>query len=478
MKKDDRQKIGCIICGQEIKTDEAYAFNLSEEIYYFCESHAEPFKMGMNLGQLEINAKCLASIADLPDPMPKVELRRVLGQLAPMSKVHFLMSDKQEEILQIETDIKTPSQLYYEIDKVVIGQNSAKRAVSVAVINHIQSINDHDTESIGQSGKHHVLMLGKSGSGKTLIATTIAKLFNLPFVMGDATNYSPTGFQGADADSVVHDLILDTEMNFELAERGIVFIDEIDKISCANKNQARYESFIGSTQSTLLKLIEGKNIKIPGPVFGEMPGSSCNISSEKMLFFFGGAFNGLSDIVAKKMGKKDRTLGFKRTGEDKNKELDDALKSYEIFSLASREEMVESLIEYGMLSELVGRIPTIVALKPLLKDDLKKVLFDSEASPIKRQQYIFAQSGYNLSFSDEFIEKIVDKSYASAVGTRALDSYIKVAVSYASFDLLTLDKYQTGDILITPDCVIDPAKYEKSNIKVVSTPSYPVSMTV
>ena len=140
--------------------------------------------------------------------------------------------------------------------------------------------------------------------------------------------------------------------------------------------------------------------------------------------------------------------------------------------------MVESLIEYGMLSELVGRIPTIVALKPLLKDDLKKVLFDSEASPIKRQQYIFAQSGYNLSFSDEFIEKIVDKSYASAVGTRALDSYIKEAVSYASFDLLTLDKYQTGDILITPDCVIDPAKYEKSNIKVVSTPSYPVSMTV
>ena len=187
-----------------------------------------------------------------------------------------------------------------------------------------------------------------------------------------------------------------------------------------------------------------------------------------MLFFLGGAFNGLSDIVAKKMGKQGRTLGFIKTYEEKNKEIDEALRSYDIFSMASREEMVESLIEYGMLSELVGRIPTIVALKPLSNEDLTKVLFESEASPIKRQQYLFGQSGYNLKFTDEFITKIVEKSSKSAVGTRALDSYIKEAVVYASFDLLTLEKTQTGDVIITADCISDASKYEKSNIKLVS----------
>jgi ATP-dependent Clp protease ATP-binding subunit ClpX len=468
MKKKLESKQICTMCNEEIKTADPFVFYLNEEQCYFCNNCAEPFKAGLSIGQLEINSKFLSFIADLPDSEAKGEIRKALFMLTPMSKMTQSNEPKQEKQI-IENDIFTPKQLFDEIDKTVIGQESAKKAISIAVINHLQSIEDF--EPTNQTDKHHVLMLGKSGSGKTLIANTVAGLFDLPFAIGDATSYSPTGFQGSDADSVVQELVHETEMDFERAERGIVFIDEIDKICSSNKSAGRYESFIGSTQSTFLKLVEGKTVKIPGQVFGEMPGSSFNIDTGRMLFFFGGAFNGLSDILAKKMGKKDRSLGFIKHNEDKNKEIDEALKSYEIFSQASREEMVEALIEFGMLSELVGRIPTIVALKPLSKDDLMSVLLKSSASPIKKQKMLFSRSGYSLEFSDEFLTSLVDKSYKSAVGTRALDSYVKQAVSAASFDLLTLVKSATsrGNVLITADCLQDPSCYQTTKIHVATT---------
>jgi ATP-dependent Clp protease ATP-binding subunit ClpX len=334
----------------------------------------------------------------------------------------------------------------------------------------LQSLDDFGITH--QADKHHILLLGKSGSGKTLMATTIAKLFNLPYAMGDATNYSPTGFHGSDADSIIQDLLIETDMNFELAERGVLFIDEIDKICCSNKNAGKYESFIGSTQSTLLKLIEGKIVKVPGQAFGEPPGSSFNIDSSRMLFFFGGAFNGLAEIIAKKMGKTEKTMGFiTKHDAPKNKEIDDALKSYEIFSNASREEMVDALIEFGMLAELVGRIPTIAPLKPLSKEELMEVLLKSTVSPVEKQKNIFEKSGFNLTFSEEFLNKIVDLSYNSATGTRALDSYVKLAVSIASFDLLTLSKNKSakGNIIIGEACITDPSLYEKSKLHIGNT---------
>ena len=455
------------MCNQEIKTPDPFIFHINDDRCFFCNSCAEPFKAGLSLGQLEINSKFISFISDLPDSEAKSEIKKAIFFLTPLSNRAQHLDQKSEKLV-IENDIHTPGQLFNEISKAVIGQDLAKKAISVSMINHIQSVEDF--EVVTHADKHHVLMLGKSGSGKTLIANTVADLFDLPFAVGDATSYSPTGFQGSDADSVVHELLMETDMDFDKAERGIVFIDEIDKICSSGKGAGRYESFIGSTQSTLLKLVEGKIVKVPGQIFGEMPGSSFNIDSSRMLFFFGGAFNGLSDILAKKMGKKDRTIGFIKTSNGKSDEIDEALKSYEIFSQASREEMVESLIEFGMLSELVGRIPTIVALKPLSKDDLMSVLINSSTSPIKKQKSIFEKSGYNLEFADEFLTDLVDKSYHSAVGTRALDSYVKQALNQASFDLLTLKKdiNTSGRVLITSKCLQDSGKYELSKAKSLS----------
>lgn len=457
----------CVVCGTAIDMDgnDPFFFFFNDEPYYFCNSHAEAFKLGITIGQFEIDTKYISFIADLPDPAPKSELKKAALQLAPMTKFNSL-EDLITDSTQLEVTIHTPKELFAEISKTVIGQEKAKRAISVSVINHLQMIQGDSPFS--DTDKHHVLMLGKSGSGKTLIAHTVADLFDLPFVMGDATSYSPTGFQGSDADSVVHDLVLQSDMNFDKAERGIVFFDEIDKICCANKLSSRYESFIGSTQSTLLKLVEGKNVKIPGSVFGEMTGVTANFDTSRVLFFFGGAFNGLADILAKKMGFKQRTVGFIQKDEERSKEIDEALKSYEIFSQATREQMVEALIEFGMQSELVGRIPTIVPLKPLSKEDLTKVLMESDVSPIEKQKSLFSRSGFNLTFTDEFIHKLVDISYKSAVGTRALDSYVKEAVSVASFDLLNLHRHKStkGNVYIGAECLSDPTKYHVNNLMI------------
>jgi len=474
MKKKFESKQLCTMCNEEINTPNPFVFYLGEQQLHFCDMCGEAFKTGLSLGQIEVDKRFLAFIADMPDSQAKSEILKALAVFSPLSKIAPAQETRQEKNL-IENNIHTPKQLFDEISKTVIGQEEAKKAVSISVINHLQAIDEY--ESTNQTDKNHVLMLGKSGSGKTLIANTIADLFDLPFAVGDATSYSPTGFQGSDADSVIQDLIFDSgadldmnEMSFERAERGIVFIDEIDKICNANRGSGRFESLFGPTQSTFLKLVEGKTVKIPGQAFGHMPGTTVNIDTHRMLFFFGGAFNGLSDVLAKKMGKKDRTLGFIKENEEKNKEIDEALKSYEIFSQASREEMVDSLIEFGMFSELVGRIPTIVALKPLTKDDLMNVLLNSAASPVKKQKLIFAKSGYNLEFADEFLTQLVDKAYMSAVGTRALDSYVKQSVKAASFDLLTLVKSETsrGNVLITAECLKDSSCYQTSKIHIAS----------
>ncbi len=453
----------CVICSDFIEPDKGFMFEFNEEIYWFCESHSKPFKMGISLGQIEINSKFLSYISNMPESDEKESIKKQLRQLTPMSKVIHGNINTDTTINQ-STDYNTPKQLFDKISETVIGQDDAKRSISVSVINHLQSL-DVSTKDTTQSDKHHVLMLGQSGSGKTLIAHTVARLCDLPFASGDATNYSPTGFQGADAESVVHDLFVESDLDIDRTEKGMIFVDEIDKICTSNRQSNRVESLATSTQSTFLKLVEGKIVKVPGPAYGGMHGTSTNVNTNGILFFFGGAFNGLSDIVASKIGKKPRSIGFIKSEEDKTKDIDEALRSYEIFSQANREDIVESLIEFGMLSEFVGRIPTIVALKPLTKDDLRKVLFESKASPLSKQQNIFNKSGYTIDFTEEFIEKLVSVSYSSAVGTRALDSYVKKAVSRASFDLLSLnDSSQKGVIVITENCLIDPSSYELSCI--------------
>jgi ATP-dependent Clp protease ATP-binding subunit ClpX len=245
-----------------------------------------------------------------------------------------------------------------------------------------------------------------------------------------------------------------SEGEISLAEKGIVFLDEIDKLATQSSPGTRLESFNYATQSTLLKLIEGKRIKVPMSMTPE--GSSVRyIDTSKIMFCLGGAFNGLEKIVAKKIGHKEQLIGFRN---DTSEDYSEMIKTYEIYSKASHDVMVDSLIEYGMATELVGRIQTIAPLAPLSKDQLLSCLYDLENSPLKRNKVLFAESNIELDFDESFLEAVCEKAMKTGTGTRALSSIIKTSVSIAAFNYLGIDN-DLKRIIITKECLDNPSDF-------------------
>jgi ATP-dependent Clp protease ATP-binding subunit ClpX len=299
--------------------------------------------------------------------------------------------------------------------------------MSIAVHEHYVDLGDNDIYSV--PNPHHVLMIGPSGSGKTLLANTIASKLDVPFVSADSTIFSPTGFQGADVDSIVMEMVHKSKGIGTLAERGVIFIDELDKLAGFH-HEGKSEVMTKSTQSALLKLVEGRQVRL-----SKDHADSITVHTGKMLFFFGGAFMGLSDIVGKKMGYHGRMIGL-RANDDKQSEYEKALRTHEVLSQAPYDILLESLEEYGVLTELLGRIPSIVALAPLTKEELRKILMNTTHSPLKVQKKFFANSGYNLIFTEAYIEACVEKAFGMATGARALKSLVRKSVSEAAFDLL------------------------------------------
>jgi ATP-dependent Clp protease ATP-binding subunit ClpX len=278
----------------------------------------------------------------------------------------------------------------------------------------------------------------------------------VPYVSGDATSFSPTGFQGSDSDSVITDLLIKANGEPGLAEKGVVFIDEIDKLASNMSSATRLESFHYSTQSTLLKLIEGKKIKVNSSALGEQGSPPVVVDTSSILFCFGGAFNGLEKIVAKKLGLTEGSIGFRNT---KSADYETQIKNYEIYEKASHEILSESLIEYGMSTEFVGRIQSIVPLVPLSKEQMLYCLLQLEDSPIIKNQIMFAESNVELMFDEEYYDEVVEKAIKSGTGTRALNSIVKASLSSAAFDLLGLQHSQVKKVSISKGCVSNPKLY-------------------
>jgi len=292
--------------------------------------------------------------------------------------------------------------------------------------------------------KQNILLLGHSGSGKKLIVNSLSKCLDLPYVLSDSTAISPTGFQGADSDSAVLDLLYKTDNDIEEAEKGIVFLDEIDKLANRNSGGTKLESFNYATQSTLLKLIEGRKVKIPNNFLTEsMP--SRYIDTTKIMFCLGGAFNGLEKIVAKKLGHTDTLIGFRNKQDQDYSEM---MKTYEVYAKASHDILVDSLIEYGMATELIGRIQTIAPLAPLTKDELMSCLHNLDNSPVKKNKLLFAESGIELDFAEEFLEGVCDQALKTGKGTKTLNSIIKASFSVSAFDYLGTSDKVKGIVLL------------------------------
>jgi len=410
-----------------------------------CASCFQSYVTGNKFGQMQVHQNILSMIINADEKASVLSLKERIAEVAPISKRHLF------GLNNYRLKNTSPHELYQALEKRVVGQDLAKKRLSIAVYEHIRNIINEDATE-----KQNILFLGPSGSGKTLIVNTISSHLEVPFVSGDATSFSPTGFQGSDADSCITDLLIKSNGETSLAEKGVVFIDEIDKLASSHNSATRLESFHYSTQSTLLKLIEGKKVKINPNALGEQTTFPYIVDTSRILFCFGGAFNHLEKIVAKKLGLSEGSIGFRK---DNKSEYENQIKNYEIYNNASHDILVESLIEFGLATEFVGRIQSIVPLVPLTKEQMLYCLTDLENSPIKKTLLLFAESNVEVEFDDKYLGAVVEKAIKSGTGTRALNSIVKSSISQASFDLLGKVNSDKKRIVITEKCVANPYDY-------------------
>lgn len=439
--------LSCNFCNRQATKDvlgeiEIFANRLVK--MHLCDACYKSYITGNKFGQLQIHQNVISMISACDNEASVMDLKMRLAEIAPLSK-KFLFTADIKKYRHI-----SPKDLYENLNKKVVGQSEAKKRISIAVFEHMRNIQNNSND------KQNILFLGPSGSGKTLIVNTISKYLEVPFVSGDATSFSPTGFQGSDADSVITELFIKANAESSLAEKGVVFIDEIDKLASANNTGTRLESFHYSTQSTLLKLIEGKKVKINSNVVGEQNSPPVVVDTSKILFCFGGAYNGLEQIVAKKLGMQEGKIGFRN---EIVNDYDKQVKTYEIYNNASHEILSESLIEYGMSTEFVGRIQSIVPLVPLSREQMHYCLTELEDSPVKKNQLLFAESNVMIDFDDDFFDEVINKAIKTGTGTRALNSIVKMSLSSAAFDFLGNNNQETIKIKVNKETVIEPSKY-------------------
>ena len=300
----------------------------------------------------------------------------------------------------------TPSQIHRELDKYIIGQEHAKKVLSVAIYNHNKRLHDET----GLIKKSNILIAGPSGCGKTLLAKTLAKILNVPFIIADATSMTEAGYVGDDVEVCIQQLIMAADGDIELAQKGIVYIDEIDKIARMGENRSITRDVSGQgVQESLLKLIEGCTVSVPVSDRRKHPqGNNVQFDTSNVLFICGGAFEGLFDV------EKKTTVGFNTEcpKTDDEKKVNEKLTS-------------EALKKYGIMPELIGRLHVKCALTELTEDDLVHVLTEPEDAITKEYQTLFKQDGVDLVYEEEALHEIAKLAIEKKTGARGLRSILE-----------------------------------------------------